>query len=75
MTSIEITSITGSITTPYTVYACDVYGNSCILIASIGTTVPPSNTIMLPTQFNTAPAVGIKIITMDGCELFEVFYC
>jgi hypothetical protein len=75
MTSIEITSITGSITMPYTVYACDVYGNNCIIVASIGTTVPPSNTIILPYQFNTAPAVGIKIITMDGCERFETFNC
>ena len=75
MTSIEITSITGSITMPYTVYACDVYGNNCIIVASIGTTVPPSNTIILPYQFNTAPAVGIKIITMDGCERFETFSC
>jgi hypothetical protein len=75
MTSIEITSITGSITTPYAIFACDVYGNNCIFIASIGTTVPPTNTIILPYQFNTAPAVGIKIITMDGCERFETFNC
>ena len=75
MTSIELTSITGSITTPYQIFACDVYGNNCILIATIGTTVPPSNTIILPSQFNTAPAVGIKIITFDGCERFEIFNC
>jgi hypothetical protein len=52
-----------------------VYGNNCILIATIGTTVPPSNTIILPSQFNTAPAVGIKIMTFDGCERFEIFNC
>jgi len=75
MTSIEITSITGSIIIPYTIYACDVYGNNCVLIATIGTTVPPSNTIILPYQFNMAPAVGIKVITFDGCERFEVFNC
>lgn len=75
MTSIEITSITGGVTIPYTIYACDVYGNNCVIIASIVTTVPPSNTIFLPTQFNTAPAVGIKIITDDGCERFEIFDC
>ena len=75
MTSIELTSITGSITTPYQIFACDVYGNNCILIATIGTTVPPSNTIILPSQFNTAPAVGIKIMTFDGCERFEIFNC
>ena len=75
MTSIELTSITGSITTPYLIYACDVYGNNCALIATITTTIPPTNTIILPIQFNTATAVGIKIITDDGCERFEVFNC
>jgi hypothetical protein len=75
MTSIELTLITGSITIPYLIYACDVYGNNCILIANILTTVPPTNTIFLPPQFNTAPAVGIKIITNDGCERFEIFNC
>jgi len=75
MTSIEITSITGGITIPYTIYACDVYGNNCVLIANIVTTVPPTNTIFLPIQFNTAPAVGIKVITTDGCERFEIFNC
>lgn len=75
MTSIELTLITGSITIPYLIYACDVYGNNCVLIANILTTVPPTNTIFLPPQFNTAPAVGIKIITNDGCERFEIFNC
>jgi hypothetical protein len=58
MTSIELTVITGSITIPYSIYACDVYGNNCVIIATIVTTVPPTNTIFLPPQFNTAPAVG-----------------
>jgi len=75
MTSIELTAITGSVTIPYSIYACDVYGNNCIIIATIVTTVPPTNTIFLPIQFNTAPSVGIKIITGDGCERFEIFNC
>ena len=69
MTSIELTVITGSITIPYSIYACDVYGNNCVIIATIVTTVPPTNTIFLPPQFNTAPAVWIKIITNEGWEL------
>ena len=75
MTSIDLTSITGSISTPYLIQACDVYGYNCVLIATIGTTVPPSNTILLPPQFNTAPAVGIKIIDFSGCEIFKTFNC
>ena len=75
MTSIELTLISGSITIPYSIYACDVYGNNCVIIATIVTTVPPTNTIFLPIQFNTAPAVGIKIISGDECERFEIFNC
>jgi len=74
MTAIDITNIIG-LTFPYNIYACDVYGNQCILIATINTGVPPPNIIVLPIQFNTAPAVGIKVVTSDGCERFEIVYC
>jgi hypothetical protein len=74
MTQIEITSITG-LTYPYLVYVCNVYGNYCILVATIITNVGPSITITLPPQFENAPAVGIKIITCNGCEIFKVIYC
>lgn len=74
MTSIDLTSITG-LTFPYTVYACDVYGENCIVIATIENTVPPNNLIALPIEFNQAPAVGILIVTSDGCERFLTFDC
>ena len=74
MTSIDLYSISG-LNYPYTVYVCDVYGNQCILVSIIASSVPPVNTIILPLQFNNAPAVGIKIITEDGCERFKVFNC
>ena len=74
MTAINIQSITGS-NFPYTIYACDVYGNQCALIATIVTSVPPDNLIVLPSQFNNVAAVGIKVIYGDGCERFEVVYC
>jgi hypothetical protein len=54
---------------------CNVYGEDCILIAVIENTVPPNNEIALPIEFNQAPAVGIKIITTDGCERFLTFDC
>jgi len=60
---------------PYTVYACDSYGNNCVLIAKINTTVPTINTIVLPPQFNTAPQVGLKLISNDGCVKFKVVNC
>ena len=74
MKSIDITNITG-LNFPYTIYACDIYGNNCILIATITTSVPPINSIVLPYQFNSAPAVGIKIITFDNCEKFHHIIC
>ena len=46
-----------------------------ILIATIVTSVPPDNVIVLPPQFNNVAAVGIKVIYGDGCERFEVVYC
>ena len=74
MTSIILNSITG-LTYPYDVYVCDVYGNNCGYISQINTPVPASVEIVLPPPFNMAPAVGIKIITSDGCERFRVIDC
>ena len=74
MTSITLNSITG-LNYPYEIYVCDVYGNGCGYIAQINTSVPSSVEIVLPPPFNMAPAVGIKIITSDGCERFKVYNC
>ena len=74
MTTIELTSVAG-LTYPYTVYVCNVYGLECVLVAVINSSVPPTNTIILPYPFDTAPAVGIKIITSDGCVRFKIIYC
>jgi hypothetical protein len=74
MTSIILNSITG-LTYPYDIYVCDVYGNNCGYISQINTPVPASVEIVLPPPFSTAPAVGIKIITSDGCERFRIIDC
>jgi hypothetical protein len=74
MTQIQINSITGS-AYPYILYACDVYGNQCVLITTIPSTATFPLTITLPPQFNSAPAVGIKIIDSTGCELFGIINC
>lgn len=74
MSLIQFTSITG-ITYPYTVYVCNVYGLDCVLVAVINAPVPAPVTIVLPPQFDSAPAVGIKVITTDGCERFNILYC
>lgn len=74
MTSISITSIAG-LSTPINVYVCNVFGNYCVLVATVNGVVPPSFTINLPPEFETAPAVGIKIVACNGCEDFKIFYC
>jgi hypothetical protein len=74
MTQIEITSVTG-VSLPFNLFACDVYGNQCVLIATINTSIPPSLVITLPIQFNTAPALGLKLIDSIGCEKFGIIYC
>jgi hypothetical protein len=74
MTTLEFLSI-GTLTNPYTIYICDVYGLNCILVAYFTTNVPPNNSFVLPPQFNSAPAIGVKVITSDGCERFKVLYC
>lgn len=74
MTQIQINSITGS-SYPYTVYACDVYGNQCVSISTIPSTAIFPIIITLPPQFNGAPAVGLKMVDNVGCELFGILYC
>lgn len=74
MTQVIITSITG-LTPTYEIYACDVYGGNCLLLDILGTTVPPIVTYILPPSFDTVPAIGLKIITNDGCESFHILYC
>ena len=74
MTSLQFSSIFG-LNFPYTVYICDVFGAQCILVAYIDTDVPIDNLFVLPPQFNMAPAIGVKVITSDGCEKFKVLYC
>jgi hypothetical protein len=74
MTTLQFSNIIG-LNFPYTVYICNVFGGECVLVAYIDTTVPLTNTIVLPPQFLTAPAIGVKVITSDGCERFKILYC
>ena len=74
MTTLEFSSIFG-LNFPYTIYVCDVYGLQCVLVAYINTNVPINNLISLPPQFQGAPAIGVKVITSDGCEKFKILYC
>ena len=68
---VTINTISG-LTTPFSGYCCDVYGNQCSYIGIISS-LP--TTITLPIQFNTAPAIGLKLIKDNGCERIETINC
>ena len=70
MNEVTIQSFSG-LSLPADVFVCDLYGNQCKFLGSIGS-LP--TTLTLPTEFNTAPALGLKI--NDGiCEKFETIIC
>jgi hypothetical protein len=67
---ITITGITG--TPPYNVYVCDTLGTNCTFV---GIFVTPPQTIVLPSLFDYAPAVLIKIIDDNVCIMEEIKTC
>ena len=71
MTQVTINSIVGLIP-PYSGFACDVYGNQCVYIGQI--TVTPV-TVTLPSQFDMAPAIGLKLIDSTSCEKLITLIC
>jgi len=70
---IQITSVTG--TSPYNVYVCDVFGLNCNLVGTIVGTVPPVYSFSLPTMFNYAQVVMVKVIDFNNCETFHIEPC
>lgn len=74
MNSIEITSITG-LTFPYAIYVCNVYEQYCVLLGTINTAVPPSITLPLPTEFQYAPVINVKVVASNGCYRFNIENC
>jgi len=73
MGRIEITSVTGS--TPISVYVSDAFGNFETLIGVIGGAVPPAEFFYPPSIFNTAPAVLLKLVFSNGCEVIKFLEC
>ena len=74
MRVIDISSISG-LTDPYLIQVCDVYGSNCVFLSQIFTTVPPTVTVYLPPQFDSAPSVMVKVTTLDGCEKTKILDC
>lgn len=74
MTNLVFSGVTG-IALPYNVWGCDIYGNNCILIATINTAIPPTLTIQLPPIFDTYPGLLIKLTNCLDCEYSEFSAC
>jgi len=74
MTQLTINGISGC-TSPYSIYVCDVYGNQCVLIATITGSATYPISFILPPQFNSAPAIGLKLVDANGNEKFGIIYC
>lgn len=77
MTQVRIDSISGG-TYPISVYIADYYGNNSFLLGTIsGGPVPPTVTYnsVIPSIFNTAPQIMLKLIDSLGCEVFQILDC
>jgi hypothetical protein len=70
---IQITSFTGTL--PAQVFVSDVYGNNTTLITTLVSAVPPVLIFTLPSLFDFAPAVMIKIVDDNGCEEISIEEC
>ena len=73
MGRIEITSVTGS--TPISVYVSDVYGNYETLLGTLTGPTPPSEFFYPPNIFDTAPAILLKLVFGNGCEVIKLLEC
>lgn len=69
---IIINTVSGSF--PVLFYTCGLDLNNCVFVGSASTLSSPINFI-LPSIFNRAPQVILKVIYNDGCELFKLLNC
>jgi hypothetical protein len=76
MVQIQITNISGG-TYPIDVFISDVYGNNEYYLTGITSPVPPTvyYTTIIPSIFDTAPEILLKLVDADGCERFEKIPC
>jgi hypothetical protein len=73
MSLITIDNLSG--TPPYLVYVCDIFQFSCVTATTIYDYIPPAYSFYLPSGFNTAPKVLIKIIDSTGCVYTQEYTC
>jgi hypothetical protein len=66
--SIDITGISGG-TAPISIYVCDEYGNNCSFLGF------NPGIYILPTLFQTATTIMVKVIDSSSCEYFKIISC
>ena len=77
MVQIRITEISGG-TYPIQVILSDIYGNNATNLGTIDPgPVPPVETYnsIIPSIFQTAPEVMVRLIDSNGCEIFKNILC
>ena len=77
MVQIRITEISGG-TYPINVLISDIYGNHETLLATIPSgPVPPVLTYnsTIPSIFDTAPEILLKLVDANGCQIFKILDC
>ena len=70
---ITLTNING--TPPYQIYVCDINQYYCQFVTVILTTVPPNYTFSVPSYFDNAPEILIKIVDSTQCEFTMNYMC
>ena len=76
MIQIRITEISGG-TFPINVYLSDIYENNKTLLGTINSVVPPTQKYnsTIPTIFETAPEVMLKLVDANNCQVFKILNC
>ncbi len=69
---LTIQSITGA--SPYDFYVCDIFENNSFLLGSVSTD-SPDPIFLLPSLFNSAPQIMIKMIDSNDCVIKKIFTC
>jgi hypothetical protein len=74
MTQLIITNVF-NFSVPFNIWGCDIYGNNCILIATLNNFIPPTITLTLPPLFDTYPGLTLKFTNCVNCDHSEFLLC
>lgn len=73
MSQITINNLTGH--PPFTISVCDVTLDTCIIVLTGVTSVPPVLNISIPLEFTLVENLVVMATDSIGCEVFNVGFC